>query len=169
FEPDLPPTVVPTGETKLRGVCFSGGGIRSAAYNLGALQALQEEGELDQTDFLSAVSGGSYIAGAFAVARRYSDQALIAGQPPFGRGSPEERYLRNRTNYLAPGAGGKWYLLWRVIRGLALNLAIVAATLYLGGFAVGAMFHPSIVCHRAGQPCTRALTPPRGLASHAGS
>ena len=26
FEPDLPPTVVPTGETKLRGVCFSGGG-----------------------------------------------------------------------------------------------------------------------------------------------
>lgn len=156
FEPELPPSTVAVGRPELRGVCFSGGGIRSAAYNLGALQALQEEGELDQTDFLSAVSGGSYIAGAFAVARRFSDPDLLARQPAFARGSPEERYLRNRTNYLAPRAGGKWYLLWRLLRGLLLNLAIIGAVLYLVGFAIGAMFHPSIVCHRAGET---ALTP----------
>ena len=54
------------------GICCSGGGIRSAAYNLGALQALDEAGVLRRADYLSAVSGGSFIASAYAVAGRYS-------------------------------------------------------------------------------------------------
>ena len=48
------------------GICCSGGGIRSAAFNLGALQVLQEEGELRRASYLAAVSGGSYIAAAFS-------------------------------------------------------------------------------------------------------
>ena len=44
-------------------VAFSGGGIRSATFHLGILQALQEMGTLPKIDYLSTVSGGSYIAG----------------------------------------------------------------------------------------------------------
>jgi len=47
----------------LTGLAFSGGGIRSATFHLGILQALQEMGTLPKIDYLSTVSGGSYIAG----------------------------------------------------------------------------------------------------------
>jgi hypothetical protein len=49
------------------GICCSGGGIRSAAFNLGALQNLQERNILQRSKYLSAVSGGSYIAAAFCM------------------------------------------------------------------------------------------------------
>src|SRR5438105_9960431 len=51
----------------LIGVAFSGGGIRSATFNLGVLQGLAERNFLRQIDFLSTVSGGGYI-GAWLVA-----------------------------------------------------------------------------------------------------
>ena len=43
------------------GVAFSGGGIRSATFNLGVLQGLAELGLLPFIDYLSTVSGGGYI------------------------------------------------------------------------------------------------------------
>ena len=43
------------------GLAFSGGGLRSATINLGVLQGLQEKGLLRKVDYLSCVSGGSYI------------------------------------------------------------------------------------------------------------
>ena len=61
--------VEPAVEDKL-GICCSGGGIRSAAFSLGALQHLQEEGELRRASYLAAVSGGSYIATAISVAAK---------------------------------------------------------------------------------------------------
>jgi hypothetical protein len=45
----------------LVGLAFSGGGIRSATFNLGILQGLGEYGKLHFFDFLSTVSGGGYI------------------------------------------------------------------------------------------------------------
>lgn len=50
------------GTGKAVGLAFSGGGIRSATINLGVLQQLQNEGLLQEVDYLSAVSGGAYIA-----------------------------------------------------------------------------------------------------------
>src|ERR1700741_170125 len=44
------------------GVCCSGGGMRSASFNLGALQAIQDADRLRKVRYLAAVSGGSYIA-----------------------------------------------------------------------------------------------------------
>src|SRR5258708_128709 len=44
-------------------LCFSGGGIRSASFNLGILQALTRRGLLGTFDYVSSVSGGGYIAG----------------------------------------------------------------------------------------------------------
>ncbi len=43
------------------GLCFSGGGIRSATFNLGVLQGLAKLNLLGGFDYLSSVSGGGYI------------------------------------------------------------------------------------------------------------
>lgn len=43
------------------GLCFSGGGIRSATFNLGVLQALAATRRLGHFTYLSSVSGGGYI------------------------------------------------------------------------------------------------------------
>ena len=47
-------------------VCLSGGGIRSATFNLGVLQGLARHGLLDKFDYLSTVSGGGYIGSWFS-------------------------------------------------------------------------------------------------------
>ena len=47
----------------LAGLAFSGGGIRSATFNLGVIQALSRFGLLAKFDYLSTVSGGGYIGG----------------------------------------------------------------------------------------------------------
>ncbi len=70
-----PPERVPPGF----GICLSGGGIRSAAFSLGALSALEETpvddprpdgsaGLLGQADVISSVSGGGYAASAWRIA-----------------------------------------------------------------------------------------------------
>ena len=43
------------------GLSFSGGGIRSATFNLGILQGLARWGVLPSVDYISTVSGGGYI------------------------------------------------------------------------------------------------------------
>ena len=45
----------------VRGLCLSGGGIRSATFGLGVLQALAKNDLLARFDYLSTVSGGGYI------------------------------------------------------------------------------------------------------------
>lgn len=124
-------------EAEKVGVCCSGGGIRSAAFCLGALQALQEEGELRRAAYLAAVSGGSYIAGAISMVALSkggakagnSNPGLFAEKKPFAPGSPEEQYLRNRSSYLAPTMGEKIYLGWRMLLGLLFNLVFIATPL----------------------------------------
>jgi predicted acylesterase/phospholipase RssA len=46
---------------KFIGLSLSGGGIRSAAFSLGVLQALSHHSLLRWCDYLSTVSGGGYI------------------------------------------------------------------------------------------------------------
>src|SRR5271170_6129518 len=53
----------PAAENSLIGLAFSGGGIRSATFNLGILQALAQARLLHAFDYLSTVSGGGYIGG----------------------------------------------------------------------------------------------------------
>ncbi|HEX9355217.1 MAG TPA: hypothetical protein VF933_15565, partial [Streptosporangiaceae bacterium] len=48
-------------------ICCSGGGIRSAAYCLGALQSLEKCGLLAKVKWILGVSGGSYIASSRAM------------------------------------------------------------------------------------------------------
>src|SRR3954452_5039777 len=127
------------------GIACSGGGIRSAAFSLGALQRLQEEGVLRKSHYLAGVSGGSYIAAAFCMVRKRwegneppvppahgwddSDPRVLDDEhPPFFPGSPEEQYLRNRSSYMAPGLAGKLSLGYRLILGMAINLLFIALT-----------------------------------------
>ena len=44
------------------GVALSGGGIRSAAFALGAVQALAAKDVFGKFDYVSSVSGGSYLS-----------------------------------------------------------------------------------------------------------
>jgi hypothetical protein len=89
------------------GVCLSGGGIRSASFCLGAVQRLEEgksgagDSFLKGADYLSAVSGGGYFAGAAQLlAKREGDPPH-----PFAAGSAEQDHLRRHANYLADTAG----------------------------------------------------------------
>jgi len=62
------------------GLCFSGGGIRSATFNLGVLQALAELDLLRHIDYLSTVSGGGYIHQWFAAwVLRSTGKAQVPG------------------------------------------------------------------------------------------
>jgi len=49
-------------EAYLIGLALSGGGSKSAPFEMGVLQGLQESGLLDHVDVISTVSGGSYTA-----------------------------------------------------------------------------------------------------------
>ncbi|MEO8042661.1 MAG: patatin-like phospholipase family protein, partial [Acidobacteriota bacterium] len=48
-------------EAQLTALCFSGGGIRSATFGLGIVQALAQNNLLSKFDYLSTVSGGGYL------------------------------------------------------------------------------------------------------------
>jgi hypothetical protein len=169
--PSVRGPVEPAEEDKL-GICCSGGGIRSAAFSLGALQHLQEEGELRRASYLAAVSGGSYIATAISVVAKTgpadSEKALLKLKGPFAPGSPEEQYLRNRASYMAPGLADKIYLGYRIVLGLLVNLVFVALpliglALVLSGLAYAtALPELSGECHRVvdGQQLECAVQPP---------
>ena len=85
----------------LVGLALSGGGIRSATFNLGVLQVLKKYKVFVMIDYLSTVSGGGYIGSCLS--------SIFAknGKFPFihEEGTPEPRpfrHLRDYSNYLAP-------------------------------------------------------------------
>lgn len=95
------------------GLAFSGGGIRSATFNLGILQGLAKLGLLKEIDYLSTVSGGGYI-GSWLTAwiKRKSESstkqaALQAVEDALAdpNESKEIKFLRDYSNYLTPKTG----------------------------------------------------------------
>ena len=90
-----------TEPRNLIGLAFSGGGIRSATFNLGVLQGLQELDLLRHVDYLSTVSGGGYIGSWLAGNARRTKHWL-------GKGTCWDEsiaHLRAYSNYLAPRTG----------------------------------------------------------------
>lgn len=53
-------------DSNLTGIALSGGGIRSATFCLGVMQALARHGKLEKLDYLSTVSGGGYIGSSLS-------------------------------------------------------------------------------------------------------
>jgi hypothetical protein len=128
---DTPPTGMRLG------IALSGGGIRSAAFNLGALQALQERHALEHADYLAAVSGGNYIASALTISGAYYRPECDSGKPAWAHGSVEERYLRQHTNYLAPGAKGRVWLGLNICYGFILNYLPFLLCAFVAGRVTG--------------------------------
>ena len=55
----------PDPRNNLVGLAMSGGGTRSATFNLGVTQALARYGFMEKVDYMSTVSGGGYIGASF--------------------------------------------------------------------------------------------------------
>ena len=81
-------------------LAMSGGGIRSAAFNIGVMKALGELGILDRLDVASAVSGGAYAL-SWYLAQRASDPQ--PDQTMFQDGSAQMRHLLGRSRITTEG------------------------------------------------------------------
>jgi hypothetical protein len=125
--------------SQLTGLAFSGGGIRSATFNLGVLQGLADMKLLQKFHYLSTVSGGGYI-GSWLTAwlyRRGFDEVEKRLRTDWrhqpGRTEPPEiRFLRQYSNYLTPQLGwfgaDMWTAIATYLRNVTLNLILLVAT-----------------------------------------
>jgi len=151
-------------DDKLLGLAFSGGGIRSATFNLGILQGLAKLKLLHRVDYLSTVSGGGYI-GAWLTAWIYRrgmhevETRLSAerkDQPHF-KDPPEIGFLREYSNYLTPRKGflgaDTWTAISIYLRNLLLNQLVLI--LFIAGILLAPRALTTLVQH-----------PPRCLAEH---
>ena len=143
--PDYYRSVQAGGQTAL---CLSGGGIRSAAFALGVLQALSRKRLLTQFHYLSTVSGGGYIGGwlqrwmheegAATVAeklRRSCAEVKRKGAEAKGEDAPtledrsveprQIRALRENSNFITPrvglGSNDTWTAVSISVRNIAIN------------------------------------------------
>ncbi|MGV8988822.1 MAG: patatin-like phospholipase family protein [Cypionkella sp.] len=107
-------------------LCLSGGGIRSASFGLGALQALARSGLLTQFHYLSTVSGGGYIGGWLTAMlhERGGDAHAVQAALASNRQPPELVALRRYTSFLAPSSGLFSLDVWAGITLWARNVAI---------------------------------------------
>lgn len=142
-------------KAELVGLAFSGGGIRSATFCLGVIQALSRLSLLRTFDYLSTVSGGGYIGGWLSALIHRTHQPGqpmeatlaevergLAGQEqpwctpgtPASECPPEHpslRFLRRFSNYLTPRlgllSGDSLAAISTYLRNLLLNQLILAA------------------------------------------
>jgi len=114
------------------GLAFSGGGIRSATFSLGVVQALARLHLLTSFHYLSTVSGGGYI-GSWLSAWAYRHPRGMTGvmhdlapeSTAKARHEPEEvTHLRRYSNYLTPRTGFMSADTWAVIATCVRNLLV---------------------------------------------
>lgn len=101
-------------DMSLFGLALSGGGIRSATFNLGILQGLADLDLLRRVDYLSGVSGGSHIAGWLSAWIKREPEGIRRVQrwlstlrsptPDTAENHPIQ-FLRRFSSYLAPRKG----------------------------------------------------------------
>ena len=117
-------------------LALSGGGIRSASFSLGVLQALNEYKCLQRIDYLSTVSGGGYIGSALTATMTKTGGVFVFGESTGAKtagapvrevmDNPKVGHLRNYSNYLIPfGARDVVTAIAIIVRGLVANSSIV--------------------------------------------
>src|SRR5262245_25650867 len=130
--PAEPPPPRDVLHLEMAGLALSGGGIRSATFNLGLLQGLSQRGVIPRFDYLSTVSGGGYIGSCLT--SLLSNPAAGVDRPRFPfrfEGSnerPEIKHLRQHGNYLAPRHGPLNLDTWRLVSAYLLGLVISLVT-----------------------------------------
>ena len=123
---------------QLVGLAFSGGGIRSATFNLGVLQSLARMKLLSRFNYLSTVSGGGYIGSWLMAWIKRQEMKEVARSlipewvdQPGRKEPPEIHFLRRFSNYLTPKLGWLGADTWTVVaiylRNLILNFIVLAA------------------------------------------
>lgn len=123
------------GHAALTGLAFSSGGIRSATFNLGIVQALAEARMLHLFDYLSTVAGGGYIGGWLS--RWIAEQpdgvqgverkmvgTMAGGEPP------QVKFLRQHSAAVTPEvrllSAENWELLPTYIRNAVENVFVLS-------------------------------------------
>ncbi len=161
-------------------LCLSGGGIRSATFGLGVLQALARLGVLGKLDYLSTVSGGGYIGGWFTTWLHRAGPDVVLNQidnaPPTVRDDADRSAVdrvRATCRYLAPQGGvlsaDVWTLAATMGRNLLLNwlviLPLLAAALLLPRLYLTAVeLVEQNALNPVGVPCLAVNTAPFWLA-----
>ncbi len=148
------------GEVSAEGrsaLCLSGGGIRSAAFSLGVLQALARAKWLSKFDYLSTVSGGGYIGSWLSAWIHRAPQGLAEVEAKLADPVESEALesLRATSNFLSPEKGLSADMLALVstyIRNLLINWSVmlplfVAAAL---GFTLLVLVHGLVAEHHSG-------------------
>jgi hypothetical protein len=124
------------------GLALSGGGIRSATFSLGVLQALASRNKLASFDYLSTVSGGGYIGSWLSAwihrsslhevqseLKRHGTKAEGDSNTPAADEPVQVAWLRRYSNYLTPRVGlfslDSLTLLCTWLRNVMLNLIII--------------------------------------------
>lgn len=125
---------------ELTALCLSGGGIRSAAFCLGVIQALAAKNLLNAFDYVSSVSGGGYVSGWLQVLLRAhtqsvpGDVAAAIGEIGSGKAGALRR-LRGFTNFLTPQTGpfssDTWAGIMLYLRNLILTWSVLLPLLLL--------------------------------------
>jgi hypothetical protein len=152
--------LTPSVSHKMTGLALSGGGIRSASFCLGVLQAFNATGVLKKFRYLSTVSGGGYIGTSINVAmadefaKSNPDNAFPFGLSGLDVGETDAtRHLRDNSRYLLQnGIGSALSALVIYLRGVVMNVIIVLPFLLLAAALLVAV-----------TPDTRALAQVRNL------
>ena len=135
------------------GLAVSGGGIRSAAFCLGAVQALQADNKLAAIDYLSTVSGGGYIgcsltallseSGVFPFAAKADAGAHDESSVNDLQDSVAVQHIRDYSNYLMPrGFVDLALSIGVVLRGLVASASLVIGPMLLIA-ALAVWLHPT--------------------------
>lgn len=162
------------------GLALSGGGIRSATFSLGVLQALSENGLLRLFHYQSTVSGGGYI-GAFLqslIHRRGLDEAMevlrarLDDRVPPDDPDPEAtrllmqgrrrpiQHLREYSNYLSPRkslvSGDTMAMVGTVVRN-ALLIQIQLVALFLAASLMPLLLYWALDAYAFGGSTSKLL------------
>jgi hypothetical protein len=123
------------------GIGLSGGGVRSAAFCSGVLQALDgSTWSPSAADYLATVSGGGYVGVSSQIIRHALGQK--PGIDPYALATPETRGFERRHRYLADDALERAQILLALVTGWILNVALIMGPLALLG-AVLALVPPT--------------------------
>ena len=140
-------------------LCLSGGGIRSASFALGVLEALARNELVEEFHYLSTVSGGGYIGSWLSAwihrcGRKDVFEQLAKGRKEIKKPAAPPKLLPDRepdplhalradSNYLTPKLGlmsaDTWTGIALYVRNLLMNWAVI------GTFILAVVMLPSIV------------------------
>jgi len=123
----------PTAASEVVGLALSGGGIRSAAFCLGALQGLDQGNIIDRVDYMSSVSGGGYLATSISAAMTTVGDGKFPFPSELHQDEPVGiQHIRDHSNYLSPqGVQNIFCNVVVYLRGIVANILLVLPVLLI--------------------------------------